>query len=71
MKTKKKTRFFAIFQGILVFQRLAKSLTDYSLVSKRPKKMQKTFLRKKGLTKTFYDRRLELFEANCKKKLIF
>ena len=55
-RKRQKNSFLSVFQGSFVFQRLVYSLNDFSLVPKRPKQMQKTFLRKMGPTRTFYDR---------------
>ena len=55
-RKRQKNSFLSVFQGSFVFQRLVYSLNDFSLVPKRPKKMQKTFSRKMGPTRTFYDR---------------
>ena len=60
------TYFLSIFQGNFVFQRLVYSQNDFSLVPKRPKEMQKTFSRKMGPTRTFYDRRFSSYSQKTK-----
>ena len=49
-----------------MFQRLMYSQNDFSLVPKRPKEMQKTFSRKMGPTRTFYDRRFSSYSQKTK-----
>ena len=62
----KKLIFCFFFRGFYVVQRLMYSQNDFSIVPKRPKEMQKTFSRKMGPTRTFYDRRFSSYSQKTK-----
>ena len=70
-KTAKKAHCLLFFKIYFVFQRLIYSQNDFFLVPKRPIKMQKTFLRKMGPTRMFYDRQFLSYLKKTTEKLIF
>jgi hypothetical protein len=53
-KTAKKTHCSPFLKVYFLFERLIHRQNDFSLIPKRPKRMQKTFLRKMGPNGTFY-----------------
>ena len=53
-KTAKKAHCLPFIKLYFVFEKLIYRQNDFSLILKRPKRIQKNFLRKMGPTGTFY-----------------
>ena len=68
---KRKKIIFPFFKVFCMFKRLIQSQNDFSFVPNRHEKMLKTFSRKMGATRTFYDWRFSSYSKKTTKKKLF